>query len=690
MIKTILIANRGEIACRIINTAKKIGIKTIAVYSDADRSALHTQLANQACYLGPAPANDSYLNIPALIAIATQTKADAIHPGYGFLAENAEFARACDAAGLIFIGPKAETITALGSKSTAKNLMQNSGVPVLPGYHGEDDSLSNLQQQADNIGYPVLIKASAGGGGKGMRIVDTPEQLADAVSAAKREAEKSFADDSILLEKYLAEPRHIEIQVCFDNHGNGVHLFSRDCSIQRRYQKIIEEAPAPGISNTMESKMGELAVKAAKNLDYRGVGTFEFLVDNAHNFYFMEMNTRLQVEHPVTEMITGIDLVEWQILIAAGEPLSLQQQDLAKKGHAIEARLYAEDPDTQPPEQRFMPATGTLSTLSLPEQSPYIRVDNGLQAGDMITPYYDPMLAKVIAWDSNRSKALAHLDQGLAAFKTTGIKTNRNFLRRILQSKAFSHETVTTHFLQQHGFAAYQPSDEDVQQAYLLAALFCVHRAMVENPKPKNLWHQSAGWRLNQAAEHRISLQLADSNLPAATVHITAALILPASAEASSPSPVITLAITSPDTPALTRKISGTLQWHKPFSASLEASINKQQLVIPCHFTDNLLCLFFDNYNLEIVLNPPPNHGTSNAAGNQQDRAPMNGRITHVHCHAQQSVQAGQAIISMEAMKMEYTLRAPDDGVISKLLVNEGDLVEEGTLLFQFTDQQHE
>lgn len=698
MIKKLLIANRGEIACRIIKTAKKMGIETVAVFSAADRHALHTQQADQAFYLGPAPASDSYLVIEAIIDIAKQTHADAIHPGYGFLAENADFAQACATAGIIFIGPAAETITTMGSKSRAKTLMQTSGVPVLPGYHGQDNALATLQQQAKTIGYPVLIKASAGGGGKGMRIVDAPEQLEEAVKASKREAEKSFADGSLLLEKYLPEPRHIEIQVCLDNHGNGVHLFSRDCSIQRRYQKIIEEAPAPCISDAMETTMGELAVKAAQQVAYRGVGTFEFLVDQDNKFYFMEMNTRLQVEHPVTEMITGIDLVEWQIRIASGEPLPLKQQDMVKHGHAIEARIYAEDPDTQTPNQRFMPSTGLINTLSLPTENQHTRIDNGIKAGDTITPYYDPMLAKLISWEADRDSAIDNLNQALDKFKTTGIKTNRNFLLRILKSEYFAKQPITTHFLHHHTFEPHQASDEEIQQALMLATFFSVYTSHKNPGTNANLWLTNTGWRLNHAAEHQVSLKIIDSNSETSAASLTASVMASSQPISSRPEPssteaaTLTLNVSSTDPEQTSTQISGYLDdylnKHNEHSANLHVNLNNKKLIVACHFKDKLLSLFFENYSLDIALNPSSTHIASSAKNNHQDRAPMNGRITTVHCRTEQQVKEGQAIISMEAMKMEYTLRAPGNGLIEAILVAESDLVEEGTLLFQFTPQE--
>ena len=680
MIKKLLIANRGEIACRIIRTAKKMGIKTIAVYSESDRDAPHTQLADYCSYLGPSPATDSYLNIESLLNVAKQNQVDAVHPGYGFLAENADFAKACEEAGLVFVGPKSETIAALGSKSVAKNLMQESGLPVLPGYHGDDNSLATLQTQAESIAYPILIKASAGGGGKGMRIIDHPDQLEEAIKASKREAEKSFGDDKILLEKYLPEPRHIEIQVCLDHQGNGVHLFSRDCSIQRRYQKIIEEAPAPGISDKMESTMGSLAVKAASDLNYLGVGTFEFLVDGGENFYFMEMNTRLQVEHGVTEMITGLDLVEWQLRIASGESIPKKQKDISKQGHAIEARLYAEDPDTSIADQRFIPSTGPILTLSLPKENSFTRLDNGIQAGSWINPYYDPMLAKVICHGSNRTEAIERLGTALEDLKITGIKTNRNFLHRIIQSSYFAQQEISTHFLEQHAFAPYQPSEEEILQYCFLAAFFKIYREKQAIQVESNPWLKTEGWRLHQTSEHVISMQDLDGkelvSIKARSQRIDKQAdktIMSASFSTLSPDKNFEV------------DIKGFLEIHNSFCATLHADLMGKKRNVVCHFNGQYLSFFLKNHSFDLEFNPEKVFLSEKEETFQPDLAPMNGQITKVHCEAGQILKEGQAIVSMEAMKMEYTLRAPSDGILDCLLVSEDDQVNEGEQLFRFS-----
>ena len=447
MFDAVLIANRGEIACRIIRTARQMGVRTIAVYSEADAGAPHVRMADEAHLIGPAPARESYLLIDKIIEVAEISGAQAIHPGYGFLSENADFAEACVAAGLTFVGPPAEAIRQMGHKSAAKDLMAAAGVPVVPGYHGDDQEDDMLAKAADEIGYPVLIKAAAGGGGKGMRRVDAPDRFAKALKAARREAMSAFGDDHVLIEKFVSKPRHIEIQVFADGQGNVVHLFERECSIQRRHQKIIEEAPAPGMSEGLRQRMAEAAVMAARAIDYRGAGTVEFIVDGSRGldeaaFYFMEMNTRLQVEHPVTEMITGQDLVEWQFRVAAGEALPAAQDGLSIKGHAVEARLYAEDPA-----KKFFPQPGTLTQLAFPPEDDHLRIDSGIEEGQEVTVYYDPMIAKIIAWGDDRDEALNRLEAALRATELDGITSNLDFLAVLAAHPAFRNGDVDTGFI---------------------------------------------------------------------------------------------------------------------------------------------------------------------------------------------------------------------------------------------------
>ena len=478
MFKKILIANRGEIACRVIKTARRMGIDTVAVYSDADRGALHTRQADEAIYIGAAPARESYLVGERILEAARTTGAQAIHPGYGFLSENAAFSRACAEQGVCFIGPPASAIDAMGSKSAAKRIMEEAGVPLVPGYHGDDQDPSLLRAAAEEMGYPVLLKATAGGGGKGMRQVWSAGEFDEALAAAKRESLASFGDDTMLVEKYLTKPRHVEVQVFCDNAGNGVYLAERDCSVQRRHQKVIEEAPAPGMTEALRRQMGEMAVRAARAIDYRGAGTVEFLLDEDGSFYFMEMNTRLQVEHPVTEMITGQDLVEWQLLVADGEPLPLAQDQVRINGHAFEARVYAEDADND-----FLPATGVLGFLQPPEESPHVRVDTGVCQGDEISVFYDPMIAKLIVWDESRERALNRLGSALAEYRIGGTVTNLDFLYNLATSRPFIEAELDTGFIERHAELIFHQREQDLERELPLAALaLLLHRQQAGAP----------------------------------------------------------------------------------------------------------------------------------------------------------------------------------------------------------------
>ena len=445
MFTKILIANRGEIACRIIKTAKKMGILTVAVYSDADAESLHVHMADEAVYLGPSPSRESYLLVDKVIAAAKMTGAQAIHPGYGFLSENAEFCRQCHQENITFIGPPVAAIEAMGSKSAAKNIMEKANVPLVPGYHGDDQSEEILKNSADEMGYPVLLKATAGGGGKGMRQVWNASEFSEGLVAAKREAKSSFGDDRMLVEKYLTQPRHVEIQVFCDNHQQAVYLFERDCSVQRRHQKIIEEAPAFSMSEELRAQMGESAIKSAQAIGYQGAGTVEFLLDVDGSFYFMEMNTRLQVEHPVTEMISGQDLVEWQLRVAAGEKLPKTQAELVLNGHAFEARIYAEDPNND-----FLPATGKLEFLQTPIESEHVRIDTGVRQGDEVSVFYDPMIAKLIVWDETREKALQRLAKALSEYRINGVTTNIEFLYNLATCKPFVEADIDTGFIEKN------------------------------------------------------------------------------------------------------------------------------------------------------------------------------------------------------------------------------------------------
>ncbi|MBT4162552.1 MAG: acetyl-CoA carboxylase biotin carboxylase subunit, partial [Gammaproteobacteria bacterium] len=501
MFNKILIANRGEIACRVIRTANRLGIRSVAVYSDADADALHVLMADEAVHIGgPAPA-DSYLRMDEIIRAAKQTGAEAIHPGYGFLSENAEFSGLCTDNGLVFIGPPATAIEIMGSKSAAKHAMENEEVPLLPGYHGVEQDAALLKQAADEIGYPVLLKAVAGGGGKGMRQVNGSDEFDQALTAAKREAQSSFGDDAMLVEKFLGQPRHVEVQVFCDSHGNGVYLFERDCSVQRRHQKIIEEAPAPGLPVRVREQMGEAALRVARAVDYVGAGTVEFLLDDEGKFFFMEMNTRLQVEHPVTELITRQDLVEWQLRVASGETLPCAQSDLTIEGHAFEARIYAEDPDND-----FLPAAGRLTFVQQPAESFHVRIDTGVAQGDEVGVFYDPMIAKLIVWDQDRNRALQRLAQALSAYRIVGVTTNISFLRRLASHSEFISEDISTDFISRHRDSLFQDAGLPLESLAPIAVLYLIlKREAARKPRnadPTSPWNDLDCWRMNAPRIH--------------------------------------------------------------------------------------------------------------------------------------------------------------------------------------------
>jgi 3-methylcrotonyl-CoA carboxylase alpha subunit len=513
MFKKILIANRGEIACRVIKTARSMGIATVAVYSEADANARHVRLADEAVLIGPPAARESYLLPERILDVARQTGAEAVHPGYGFLSENEGFAEACARAGIVFIGPPAAAIRAMGSKSAAKALMQEAGVPLTPGYHGDNQDPSFLAARADSIGYPVLIKASAGGGGKGMRRVDRAADFEAALASCKREARNSFGDEHVLVEKYVLRPRHIEIQVFGDTHGNCVYLFERDCSVQRRHQKVLEEAPAPGMTPERRAAMGKAAVDAAKAVGYVGAGTVEFIANQDGSFYFMEMNTRLQVEHPVTEMITGLDLVEWQLRVASGEPLPLSQEQLEIDGHAIEARIYAEDPD-----KGFLPSTGRLLHLSPPPESDHVRIDTGVEQGDEITPHYDPMIAKLIVWGADRRQALARMRQALAQYRIVGVSNNVDFLARLVAVPSFANAELDTGLIEREQALLFPAAGEVPVDVWLVAALaellreqFLARKKAAQAVDPHSPWRALDGWLLNGRAQRKLALRFGET-----------------------------------------------------------------------------------------------------------------------------------------------------------------------------------
>jgi 3-methylcrotonyl-CoA carboxylase alpha subunit len=629
-IDKVLIANRGEIACRIARTARSMGIATVAVYSDADRGAPHTRLCDEAVRIGPAPARESYLSVEAVLRAAHEAGADALHPGYGFLSENAGFAEACARAGIAFVGPPAAAIRAMGSKSAAKALMEKAGVPLLPGYHGDKQAPSHLKKEAARIGYPVLIKASLGGGGKGMRVVERAADFESALESCRREARSSFGDDAVLLEKYLPRARHIEMQVFADTHGNCIHLFERDCSVQRRHQKVLEEAPAPGMTDERRARMGEAAVAAAKAVGYVGAGTIEFLASPEGEFHFMEMNTRLQVEHPVTEMITGLDLVEWQFRVAAGERLPLAQEQVKASGHAIEVRIYAEDPRSG-----FLPSTGRLAHLSMPEPSDHIRVDAGVEQGSEITPWYDPMIAKLIAWDSTRERAVGRVRAALGRFEIAGVASNVEFLARLIDTPSFREENLDTALIERERERLFADRSTPCE-AVLLAARRLLDE---ESPPTNDPWSIRDGWRLNGAARRRLELKEGTS-VHAVIVHGNGDLEL--------------------DGVVSTGQAQGTV-------VSLERAIQV--------FYEGASYLF----RLDDPLAP-----AEEALADGAILAPMPGRIVALLCEAGAAVEKGTPLLVLEAMKMEHTIVAPGAGTLKAHRYAVGDQVALGAQLVDF------
>ena len=659
MFTKILIANRGEIACRVIATCQRLGIATVAVYSDADRNARHVRLADEAIAIGPAPARESYLRGDAILAAARRTGAQAIHPGYGFLSENAGFAQACAEAGIAFIGPSAAAIRAMGDKSAAKALMQQAGVPLTPGYHGDEQIPEFLRKQADSIGYPVLIKASAGGGGKGMRRVDDSATFTEALASCQREAQSAFGNAHVLVEKYVERPRHIEIQVFGDSHGNVVYLFERDCSVQRRHQKVLEEAPAPGMTPERRAAMGKAAVDAARAVNYVGAGTVEFIAGPDGDFYFMEMNTRLQVEHPVTECITGTDLVEWQLRVASGEPLPLQQDQLQIRGHALEARLYAEDAD-----RGFLPSTGTLRHLRLPANTAHVRVDAGVEQGDAITPFYDPMIAKLIVWDVDRDAALRRMQQALAECEVVGVTTNAAFLRRLVMTDSFTQAKLDTALIEREQ-AALAPNDGDSDPAlWALAAIAGVatsEAARRDARDPHSPWQAQDGWRLGAAAARALTLE-----------HRGAQRSVTVQGAGAGEQWTVHL-----DGNALAG--SGGLD-----GDALRVQIGEQLHRATVIRDGNELYLFGSEGVQRFTLHDPVSEADQSVADAGSLVAPMPGRIVATLVSPGTAVKRGAPLLVLEAMKMEHTLQAPADGVVQGYRVKAGDQVGDGAVLVDF------
>ncbi|MFZ6649231.1 acetyl/propionyl/methylcrotonyl-CoA carboxylase subunit alpha [Undibacterium sp. TJN25] len=669
MFSKILIANRGEIACRVAATARRLGIKTVAVYSEADADAKHVAVCDEAVLIGPAPAKESYLRADKIIEVALATGAQAVHPGYGFLSENSEFADACAKAGLVFIGPPASAIRAMGSKSAAKSLMEKANVPLVPGYHGDNQDADFLQGEADRIGYPVLLKASAGGGGKGMRVIENSADFKAALASCKREAISSFGDDKVLAEKYLTRPRHIEIQVFADTHGNCVYLFERDCSVQRRHQKVLEEAPAPGMTAERRAAMGDAAVAAAKAVGYVGAGTVEFIANQDGSFYFMEMNTRLQVEHPVTEMISGTDLVEWQLRVAAGQPLPLRQDQLLINGHAIEARIYAENP-----EKGFLPSIGTLRHNRTPQAVSFelggsldlpaaVRIDSGVREGDSISPFYDPMIAKLIVWGKDRNQALARMAQALAEYQIVGLSTNIAFLQRLISGKAFSSADLDTGLIERNHAELFPQAAAAPLPVLALAA---VAQLQSERQPGGDPWQSGHGWRMNstlqrtlhyaeesQAYEVGVGYLAEGWNVSAAGAQARVTLV---GNDSHGPND---LSLKLGD-----QTVHGTVVQYGANGENVHVFTGGGHTVL--HYADPLA------------------HAGEAEAESGRLTAPMPGKIVAVMVSAGQEVKKGDALMIMEAMKMEHTISAPVDGIVDEILYAVADQVAEGAQLLAF------
>ncbi len=664
MFKKILIANRGEIACRVAATARRLGVQTVAVYSDADAQAKHVAACDEALHIGGSAPKDSYLQWQRIIAAAQATGAQAIHPGYGFLSENEEFAQACADAGLVFIGPPASAIAAMGLKAESKRLMDQAGVPLVPGYHGAKQDAALLQAEADHIGYPVLIKASAGGGGKGMRAVEQSADFAEALASCKREAINSFGDDAVLIEKYVQRPRHIEIQVFADSHGRCVYLHERDCSVQRRHQKVLEEAPAPGMSEHLRKRMGEAAVAAALAVGYVGAGTVEFIVEQtaydqpeSMRFYFMEMNTRLQVEHPVTEAITGLDLVEWQLRVASGEPLPLSQEQIPMRGHAIEARICAENPDKQ-----FLPATGTLHVYGKPACTSFelgtVRIDDGVREGDAISPFYDSMVAKLIVHGDTREQALARLDQALSELHIVGLSTNVQFLRHVLATESFAQAKLDTALIPRE---AAQLFNQDKVGAPLAVAAVVAHVLQAEQALAgEDPFSARDGWRSHGVAQRRFEFEYGEQTLRAQLSY---------QRDGS-----LHLALGDALAQALRFEPRGEdllVGWGSPAVRTRLYWQGQQAHIFTPHGATRMA-----------LIDPLAQAGQGSQEGGRLT-APMPGKIIGFLVQAGQKVSKGQALAVMEAMKMEHTIAAPADGEVGELMYAAGDQVAEGAELLK-------
>ncbi|XP_025863017.2 methylcrotonoyl-CoA carboxylase subunit alpha, mitochondrial isoform X1 [Vulpes vulpes] len=670
-ITKLLIANRGEIACRVIRTAKKMGIRSAAVYSEADRNSMHVEMADEAYSIGPAPSQQSYLSMEKIIQVAKISAAQAIHPGYGFLSENMEFAELCKQEGIIFVGPPSSAIKDMGIKSTSKSIMAAAGVPVVEGYHGEDQSDQCLREHAGRIGYPVMIKAVRGGGGKGMRIVRSEEEFQEQLESARREAKKSFNDDAMLIEKFVDTPRHVEVQVFGDYHGNAVYLFERDCSVQRRHQKIIEEAPGPGIKPDVRKKLGEAAVRAAKAVNYVGAGTVEFIMDSKHNFYFMEMNTRLQVEHPITEMITGTDLVEWQLRIAAGEKIPLSQEEVTLQGHAFEARIYAEDPANN-----FMPGAGPLVHLSTPQGDLCTRIETGVRQGDEVSVHYDPMIAKLVVWATDRQAALTKLRYSLRQYHIVGLHTNIDFLLSLSGHPEFEAGNVHTDFIAQHHKELFPSKKATAKEFLCQAALGLIFKEKavsdalkIQSEDQYSPFASSSGRRLNIFYTRNITLRDGKNNVAIAVTY---------NHDGSY----------SMQIEDKTFQVLGDL-CNEGDCTYLKCSVNgvasKTKLII----LENTIYLFSMEGSAQIDI-PPPKYLSSMSSGGTQGGtiAPMTGTIEKIFVKVGDKVKAGDSLMVMIAMKMEHAIKAPKDGTIKKVFYKEGSQANRHAPLIEFEEEE--
>jgi 3-methylcrotonyl-CoA carboxylase alpha subunit len=654
MFNKILIANRGEIAVRVARTARQLGIRSVAVYSTADRNALHVEACDEAYCIGAAAASESYLNGARILDVARQCGAEAIHPGYGFLSENAAFARACEDAGIVFIGPSAAAIDAMGSKSRAKALMESAGVPLVPGYHGDSQDDASLAAESKRIGYPQLIKASAGGGGKGMRLVETESEFSEALISARREASASFGDSKVLIERYLRQPRHVEMQVFADSQGSCVHLFERDCSIQRRHQKVLEEAPAPGLGDELRARMGEAAINCATAIGYQGAGTVEFLLDTDGSFYFMEMNTRLQVEHPVSEMITGQDLVEWQLRVAAGEALPLRQTEIAMRGHAIEARIYAETPS-----RGFMPAAGQIKYLQLPELDAGVRVDTGVRCGDEIGINYDPMIAKLIVHGSDRGTALAKLVQALRQYQVLGLNTNLGFLVKLASMPEFNAADFDTSFIARYHDRLFAVDEKQFKQALVLAAASMLPaldngNSIIGGQSP---WDLRAQWRMNLPSRQTLCLEHEASTYEVRVENQADGWHFCCAGEAY--------------------LINGS--WIDRYRMRLE--INGEAIEIAVLREQESIALYSRGQSFKFGISAAIHGAEGDAADADHPRAPMSGAVVALPVAVGDTVAPGDTLVVVEAMKMEHSIVAQIDAQVSEILVAVGEQVDEGDTL---------